>query len=211
MIETIETLQKQNQEKFNKALTYITRKGKDELVSWLKSSTDFFDAPASTEFHGNYPGGLLEHSLLVLELALYNFNVYIKKKPELEDLRESIVITALFHDLCKVNYYIVDTKWYKDENNAWKSYMGYKVNDQFPLGHGEKSLFYINRFMELTNGEALAIRWHMGALEPGNTIPGMPKYSFDAALNNPLVRIIHTADVLASGLEKTVNNKTNLQ
>lgn len=32
----------------------------------------FFDAPASTKYHGNYAGGLFDHSLAVTELkALY--------------------------------------------------------------------------------------------------------------------------------------------
>ena len=69
--------------KFDKALSYIEREGLDELVTWLEKETDFFKAPASTRFHGNYDGGLLEHSLHVVEFALTNFNYVLKYKPEL--------------------------------------------------------------------------------------------------------------------------------
>lgn len=40
-------------------LSQVTRPGADKLLEWLKS-TDFFTAPASTRFHGAYPGGLVK-------------------------------------------------------------------------------------------------------------------------------------------------------
>jgi len=45
-------------------LSQVVRPGADKLLEWLKS-TDFFTAPASTRFHGAYPGGLVKHSLNV--------------------------------------------------------------------------------------------------------------------------------------------------
>ena len=44
----------------------IKREGLDKLIDWLEKS-DFFEAPASTKYHGNYAGGLLEHSLNVYD------------------------------------------------------------------------------------------------------------------------------------------------
>lgn len=38
----------------------------------------------------------------------------------------------------------------------------YAIDDQFPYGHGEKSVFLIERKMHLKIDEAMAIRWHMG-------------------------------------------------
>ena len=77
----------------------IKRDGIDSLIEWLENS-DFFTAPASTRFHGNYAGGLCEHSLNVhRELTRLN-DVY-----NLGYSNETITIVSLFHDLCKVNYY----------------------------------------------------------------------------------------------------------
>ncbi len=45
---------------------HIKRPGATELLAWLET-TDFFTAPASTRFHGNYEGGLCEHSVNVWE------------------------------------------------------------------------------------------------------------------------------------------------
>ena len=59
-----------NAEQFKKLFTKkITREGAPELLAWLES-TDFFTAPASTKYHGAYPGGLVDHSLNVY-LAFY--------------------------------------------------------------------------------------------------------------------------------------------
>ena len=41
----------------------INRPGMEDLMAWLERS-DFYTAPASTRFHGNYTGGLLEHKLI---------------------------------------------------------------------------------------------------------------------------------------------------
>ena len=54
-------------EEFISLLEKIEREGMDKLIEFLKHS-DFFEAPASTKFHGCYAGGLLEHSMKVYEI-----------------------------------------------------------------------------------------------------------------------------------------------
>lgn len=194
------TLERQN---FDKAVSYIKREGINNLVRWLEDDTDFFTAPASTQFHGNYEGGLLEHSMHVTRFALHNFNFIIKQKPEVEEYRESVILSALFHDVCKANYYSMEKRWYKDENNRWVDYIGYVARDSFPLGHGEKSLYLVSKHISLTDAEAMAIRWHMGATETSTIIPNNPQYyAYNDAINNWLVRLIHCADMLAMTIEE---------
>jgi len=198
----------QERQSFNKALTYIKREGLTELVNWLETETDFFTAPASTQYHGNYEGGLLEHSMNVVRFGLHNLNMIIKTHPDLETLRESVVICGLFHDICKTNYYHLEKKWKKDENNKWVDYIGYVAKDSFPIGHGEKSLYLITRFMRLTDDEAMAIRWHMGATEISVHISNSPQaYAYNDAINRPLVRLIHCADMLTLTIEETKDYK----
>ena len=122
-------------------LSQVTRPGADKLLEWLKS-TDFFTAPASTRFHGAYPGGLVKHSLNVYYALLGNFNLRGLYSPQTQ------TIVALLHDVCKANYYAGE-------------YPDYTVKDQIPMGHGEKSVYLVMKHMELTDDEALAIRWHM--------------------------------------------------
>lgn len=193
----------QRKDSFNKAISFIKREGINQLVNWLETETDYFTAPASTNFHGNYEGGLLDHCLNVTRFALHNLNMIVKEKPELESLRESAIICGLFHDVCKTNNYFLTKKWTKDDAGKWKEYIGYEVRDSFPLGHGEKSVFLISKFITLTDEEALAIRWHMGATEVSTMMANTPQnYAYSAARDYPLVNLIISADMLTLSIEE---------
>lgn len=82
------------------------RQGIDEVMDWLKGS-GFFEAPASTQFHGNYEGGLAEHSLNVYTAAMQLRKTAVTLRPELADElpEDSIAIAALLHDICKADIY----------------------------------------------------------------------------------------------------------
>ena len=142
----------------------IKRDGADKLLDFLlSSSSDFFTAPASTRFHGNYEGGLLEHSLNV-----YDCLCDIMKRPRIKEVygieysEESIAIAALLHDLCKINFYNVAFRNVKNDMGKWESVPFYTIDDSLPYGHGEKSVYIISGYMRLTRDEAFAIRYHMG-------------------------------------------------
>ena len=139
--------------------THIKRHGSKELLNWLLT-TDFFTAPASTKYHCACEGGLVQHSVTVYHtLRDYHFD-------EAEDNEESFAICALLHDLCKAEFYKVSTRNVKNEvTGSWEKQPFYMVEDSFPFGHGEKSVFLIERFMRLKPAEAMAIRWHMGGFD----------------------------------------------
>ncbi len=142
----------------------IKREGADKLLEYLLSSScDFFDAPASTRFHGSYPGGLLEHSLNVYEcLCDYVNRTRAKERYGMNFSGESLAIAALLHDICKTNFYKLGTRNVKDEHGKWTSVPSYTIEDKLPYGHGEKSVYIISGYMRLTRDEAFAIRYHMG-------------------------------------------------
>lgn len=200
-----------SRERFNKAISYVQRPDIGDLVSYLETETDYFTSPASVQHHGNYAGGLIEHSLSVLEFALNSYNWIIKKKPDYEYLKESIIICSLFHDVCKTNSYETGEKWTKDSEGKWKSYMGLTFKNDFPFGHGEKSVLMISQHFKLTNPEMLAIRWHMGVFDVAPTMANYTKMSYEQASAHPLVRIIHTADVLSMITEDNIDYKTTAQ
>ena len=143
--------------------TYIHREGSDKLLDFLLShNSDFFEAPASTRFHGSYEGGLLEHSLNVYDcLKDYLDRPRTKEVYQLQYSEESIAIVSLLHDLCKINCY---KKSYRNvkENGQWIQVPFYEFQDTLPYGHGEKSVYMISGYMRLTREEAFAIRYHMG-------------------------------------------------
>lgn len=184
-----------NQERFIEIFqTNVKREGADKLLAYLTSdSSDFFRAPASTRFHGAYPGGLLEHSLNV-----YDCLCDILARPRYKEIygvsypEESIAISALLHDLCKVNFYVESTRNVK-ENGVWKEVPFYTINDRLPYGHGEKSVYIISGFMKLTRDEAFAIRYHMGF--SGNEDANSVGSAFQMF---PLAFALSTADMEAS-------------
>lgn len=142
----------------------IKREGADRLLNFLLSeSSDFFTAPASTRYHGNYEGGLLEHSLNVYDcLCDILSRPRIKEVYGIEYSEESIAIAALLHDICKVNFYNVAFRNAKNEAGKWETVPYYTIDDRLPYGHGEKSVYIISGYMRLTRDEAFAIRYHMG-------------------------------------------------
>ncbi len=142
----------------------IKRPGADKLLDFLLSThSDFFTCPASTRFHGNFEGGLVEHSLNVYDcLKDYLSRNRVTNEYDWHYSEESIVIVALLHDICKINCYKVSTRNKKDENGQWIQVPFYEFDDSMPYGHGEKSVYMISGYMRLTREEAFAIRYHMG-------------------------------------------------
>ncbi len=172
------------------------RKGMLDLVEYIEHGTDFFGAPASTKHHCAYVGGLAEHSLNVYNMMLKLDGALGMNTPD-----DQIIITALLHDVCKTNFYVQEQAWRKDDRGKWESYTRWGVNDLLPLGHGEKSLYIISKFIQLSDEEAAAIRWHMGAWTEGVTSGYSISKAYNAAVDKyPLVTLLATADNLATHL-----------
>lgn len=173
---------------------HITRNGAQELLDRLEGS-DFFEAPASTRHHLARPGGLVEHSINVYRRlrALYA-DEYGESVAQAHE--ETIAIVGLLHDVCKANYYDVEMRNRKNEQGQWEQYPFYIVKDQYPLGHGEKSLYLISRFMHLSTEEAMAIRWHMGGFD--ESVRGGSYAMSDAFQQYPLALLTHLADMQAT-------------
>lgn len=169
----------------------VSRPGADKLLDWL-ATTDFFRAPASTRFHGACEAGLVMHSLNVYHALMDRFF-------EEGDNPESMAICGLLHDLCKANYYKAGTRNVKNEaTGQWEKVPTFMVEDQFPYGHGEKSVYLIERFIRLKPAEAVAIRWHMGGFD--DAARGGCRAISEAYDAYPLAVKLHLADLTATYL-----------
>lgn len=169
-------------------LKSTNREGMDNLIEFLEKS-DFFKAPASTRFHGDHEGGLAEHSFKVYEI--------LKEKVKFAGLdipEETIIISALLHDICKTNFYKIDYRNAKNSLGVWEKVPYYTIEDTIPYGHGEKSVMMLTEYIKLTNNEKYAIRWHMGFSEPkelyGTLGQAFTKY--------PFALLLHEADLEAT-------------
>lgn len=144
----------------------------------------FYNAPASTKYHGNYAGGLFDHSFAVM-----NFLVELSAKNNLKWQRaESPFIVGMFHDLCKIDSYVP----VMDDD---KVIVGWEYNPNTIIkGHGDKSIILLSQHITLTEEEVMCIRYHMGAFvekeEWRDYTNAIHKY--------PNVLWTHQADMLAS-------------
>ena len=182
--------QKKLADDFVEVLRTTNRDGIEELIRYLQEETDFFTAPASTKYHGAFAGGLLMHSINVCaELRLDpNSKVYPT---------ETLIIVALLHDICKANCYRTEKRNVK-ENGGWVEKQIYVFEDELPLGHGEKSLYLASKFIKLSDEEAAAIRWHMGAFDCA--FRGGDRGLNAAYEKYPLAVLLHMADMRATYL-----------
>lgn len=178
--------------------THIKRQGADKLLEYLENS-DFFTAPASARFHLAEEGGLCQHSLNVYKrlVKLVRDEYGADYHSVVSD--ETIAVCGLLHDVCKVNFYSVDYRNSK-ENGVWVKVPYYKVDEKFPYGHGEKSVFIISQYMRLTPEEAMAINWHMGGFD--ERVKGGSYSLSEAMAKYKLVLLMHVADLQASYLDE---------
>lgn len=182
---------KKRWQEFVTLLRQTKRENIESVIEWLDKS-DFKEAPASTKYHLNCKGGLLEHSLNVYHVLKEDLIAYTELLQIPED---TIIITALLHDICKADLYISDVRNVK-KDGVWVQEPFYKTDDLYPYGHGEKSVDIITNEcgVKLSKLERMMIRWHMGFAD---RMPYDVQIS-DAFTKCPPCLLLHTADVFST-------------
>lgn len=195
--------------RFEAEAATIKRPGIENLMNYVCKS-DFYTAPASTKYHLSCKGGLLIHSLNVLDalrdIMPLNENgnrVYrVAGRVVAEVPDESVTIMALFHDLCKTYFYTTEMR-NKKVNGRWKEVPFLTVDDRMPLGHGDKSVMLIKEYIKLTSPEMYAIWFHMGFSDTQDN-----RTLSNAVKKFPVIWAMHTADTMAAFcMEDTTGNK----
>lgn len=188
-------------EKFKNYFSYINRPGKDKLLDWLEE-VGFFTAPASAKHHGAYAGGLVEHSNNVYRRLVQLADTEDKRQGRQypEYTVDTVAVVALLHDVCKADAYEPKTTGTCCPHKTTKEKQYWEYTNNFPVGHGEKSIIQIMRFMYLTEEEVLAIRWHMGAFD--NAVKGGSYDMNYAFAQSRLAAMLHIADMMATHLDE---------
>ena len=177
-------------EEFKSLLKSTNREGIENIITWLDES-DFKFAPASTQYHSSIRGGLLYHSLQVY-YHMYDFSNLIQFFGLTPD---TIIITALLHDVCKVDTYTVSYRNVKQEDGNWIKMPYFTVDEQIPYGHGEKSVWLLNKKgLKTTVIEDMMIRSHMGAFRDNQYLNDV-SHRFSKC---PQSLILHFADMLST-------------
>ena len=154
----------------------------------------FFHAPASTKYHGNYEGGLFDHSLSVAKhLVGLTESCQLKWKN-----CRSPYLVGMFHDLCKIDQYRHTQMGMTLDGTPLEDCSSWEYNPHTLLkGHGDKSIMLLSQFYALTEEEIMCIRYHIGAFCPKEEWNDYTR----AVRAYPNVLWTHQADMLASHVE----------
>lgn len=173
-------------ERFNEELMATGRHGMDELIECMEDG-GFYEAPCSGAHHLAEEGGLLIHSLNVLDAARALNSVW---GHEVAD--DSLTIIALLHDLGKMGDH--------GKPNYVENYLtGGKRSEKKPfttnselvyIPHEVRSVMIAERYIRLSEEEEQAILWHNG-------LYGSFKYDIQGK-ETAMYMVLHFADMWAS-------------
>lgn len=207
----------QNRIEFLKLVAEIDIPGADTqgLVEYLDSS-DFFTAPASTQYHCGYKGGLCEHSMNVYHNLVKLIDSKAGLIPKYDN--NSLLIVALFHDISKTNFYemyVMNKKKYFDQGTKhdnmgkfdWIAEEAYKVKEpenRFVTStHEVNSFLILSRYIPMTEEEIAAVINHMGPKTEGEM-----KYESTNVYNRyPLASLLYMADFMSTFVDERLTNE----
>lgn len=198
----------QNWEKHLKIINhFITSPRKELVLSMVETlENEYVLAPASSKtwFHSAFPGGYVEHVNRVVEMSLKVKEMYNSMGGKIDFTDEELVFAALFHDLGKLgdeekpNYLVQTDDWRKEK---MQEIYTYNENLDFMLIQ-DRSLFLLQKYgVQVNQKEYLAIKCHDGLFDDSNK-PYYTSYQESSAFKSNIVYILHTADFLASKIEK---------
>lgn len=190
---------------------HIKRDGVDKVLAWLEK-TDFFTAPATTQYHLPVEGGLCQHSLNTFYRMVDLANLHYMKEPADDNFyngdtadaptaftMESIAIAALFHAVYKTHCYVKDFR-NKKIDGKWEQVEYWRWEEAFVYGRGTKSVYILQQFMRLYVDEAHAIRFHTAGRE--DAISGIFDSSYMLVYQeNNLAVLLFLAEQMAYWME----------
>ena len=175
------------------------REGMEDLISYMEE-IGFFHAPCSGGNHLSCEFGLVHHSRNVM-MAAEDIGYALLGKVKYAEIMDSVIIAAALHDLGKCGDY--GKQMYVP--NILKSGKAseakpFKRNPALlPLDHATRSIKLATLFIDLTEDEEFAIRYHDGLYETAN-------YAVKGN-ETPLYLILHYADLWSSRVTEGSTDK----
>jgi hypothetical protein len=174
-----------------------------KLHKYFEERMALAPAAGKEHFHNAFPGGYVDHTLRVIEMARKLEPVWTGNGTFKNFTDEELVFSALFHDLGKVgdlelDYYIPnESEWHR--KNQGKIYeLNPKLNY---MNVTDRSFYLLNHFeIKCSQNEFLSIRLADGLYSDTNK-PYLMNYDDAFSLKTNLPYIIHAADFLAMHIE----------
>lgn len=168
----------------------VDREGLTQMLDHFENRAPFTPASSKLRYHNACPGGLIEHSLRVLTIALK-----LNEAMGMSYSKEQLILCSLLHDWGKVgdlendNYVPQESDWHRERG------MMYTYSDKgLYMDTTDRTLYLLHHFqVPLSKEEWLAIRLADGQYVEGNKSYGMREPN--------LAHVIHTADRTAALLE----------
>ena len=166
------------------------REGMEGLVEYMEE-IGFFSTPCSGGNHLCCEFGLVHHTRNVI-MAAENIGYALLGKVKYAEVRDSVIIAAALHDLGKCGDYGKQMYVpYILKSGKQSDAKPFKRNpDLLPLDHATRSIKLATLFIDLTEDEEFAIRYHDGLYETANY--GVKNHE------TPLYIILHYADLWSS-------------
>lgn len=192
-----------NVEEFRETLLKTKREGMEDLLDYMVDC-EFFTAPCSGSFHLAKPQGLLDHSLNVLHNAEKISVALIGAKNLTKEMKDSIAIVSLLHDLGKMGQF-EKPNYIKNVLKSGKvsDAKPYATNPELlPVDHEIRSIVIASMFIDLTEEEQFAILYHNGLYGQ------VGKYTLQGK-ETPLYMILHWADMWAARVTEKEETKND--
>ena len=190
----------------------------DRKTNLMRLYTQFEDrmsvCPASGKdyYHGAFPGGYIQHVLNVVNFAEKLDQLWIDGGAVRDYDFESLIFTALNHDLGKIGD--MDEEYYVQHNEKWRKERGemYIINDKLRhMAVPDRSLWLLQQFnITFTQSEMIAIKLHDGMYDEGNK-SYLVAYSENKQLRDYLPIVLHHADMMATFIEKNQWSQGKIQ
>lgn len=176
------------------------REGMEDLVDYM-DEIGFFSAPCSGGNHLCCEFGLVHHTRNVI-MAAENIGYALLGKQKYMEIRDSVTIAAALHDLGKCGDY--GKQMYVEnilKSGKRSDAKPFKQNKELlPLDHATRSIKLATLFIDLTEEEEFAIRYHDGLYERAN-------YAVNGN-ETALYIILHTADLWSSRITEGGKNES---
>lgn len=176
------------------------REGMEDLIDYM-DEIGFFSAPCSGGNHLCCEFGLVHHTRNVI-MAAENIGYALLGKQKYMEIRDSVTIAAALHDLGKCGDY--GKQMYVEnilKSGKKSDAKPFKRNPELlPIDHATRSIKLATLFIDLTEEEEFAIRYHDGLYERAN-------YAVNGN-ETALYIILHTADLWSSRITEGGKNES---
>ncbi len=166
---------------------------------------ELISAPASGKkhFHNCFPGGFLDHTLRVIDVAIEMTDLYRKLGGVVDYSDQELVFAAMHHDLGKLGS--TDGPYYAEQTSDWHRD---KLGEMYIHNNGigfmkvpDRAIFLLQQFsVPITENEWYGIKLSDGLYDDSNKAY-LINYTHKNAIRTALPYIIHQADLMASRVE----------